>query len=65
MKGEKKMFLQEKSHLESDKDKLKTSLNKALVQNQHLMVDLETANNRAAELKNHANKMESSLEKVG
>jgi len=29
------------------------------------MVDVETANSRAAELKSHANKMESSLEKVG
>lgn len=57
-------FKQEKGNLESDKDKLKTSLNKALVQNQQLHVDVETSNSRAAELKNHVCKLESSLEKV-
>ncbi|XP_045203592.2 trichohyalin-like isoform X4 [Mercenaria mercenaria] len=57
-------LLKEKGNLENDKDKLKTSLNKALVQNQQLQVDVETGNSRTIELKNHVNKLESSLEKL-
>ncbi|KAH3835185.1 hypothetical protein DPMN_108532 [Dreissena polymorpha] len=56
--------LKEKGSVEGDKEKLKTSLNKALVQNQQLSVDLETSNARCLELKNHANKLEASLEKA-
>ena len=54
----------EKSNLEEDKDKLKSSLNKALVQNQHLAVELEAANSRSSDLKTHSHKLEASLEKV-
>ncbi|KAL4230969.1 hypothetical protein ACF0H5_011342 [Mactra antiquata] len=56
-------LLKEKGHLENDKDKLKSSLNKALIHNQQLQVDLETSNSRGTELKNHSNKLEASLEK--
>ncbi|XP_052796141.1 coiled-coil domain-containing protein 158-like isoform X1 [Mya arenaria] len=57
-------ILKEKGGLDSDKDKLKSSLNKALVQNQQLMVELETSNSRTSELKSQLGKLESSLEKL-
>ncbi|WAQ99718.1 CD158-like protein [Mya arenaria] len=57
-------ILKEKGGLDSDKDKLKSSLNKALVQNQQLMVELETSNSRTSELKSQLGKLESSLEKA-
>ena len=57
-------ILQGKTSLENDKERLKTSLNKTLLQNQQLASELEVANSRTTELKNHVNKLESSLEKV-
>lgn len=53
-----------KTSLENDKDRLKTSLNKTLIQNQQLASELEVANSRTHELRNHVNKLESSLEKL-
>ena len=56
--------LQEKGGLEGDKDRLKSSLNKALVHNQALLVELETSNARTSDLKTQLASLETALEKV-
>ncbi|KAL3878349.1 hypothetical protein ACJMK2_030711 [Sinanodonta woodiana] len=52
-------------NLETDKERLKTSLNKALLQNQELSADLEVAKSRCDDLRAQIKKLETALEKVG